>query len=64
MFDAIALSETGLNRDMNIAFYQLNDFYMYRMKIARVIPMHITGAKDEFNNCRPISQLLICSYNS
>ena len=27
-------------------------------KIAKVIPIHKTGAKDEFNNHRPISLLL------
>ena len=30
-FDVIALSETWLKADTNIALYQLNDYYMYRL---------------------------------
>ena len=39
----------------NLSFYS-GDF-LYAMKIAKVLPVHKNGAKNEFNNYRPISLL-------
>ena len=38
----------------NLSFY---DVFPNAIKIAKVLPVHINGTKNEFNNYRPISLL-------